>query len=360
MNKKLICIFSMVLFSILLLLLAGCVIQQAPKDTSQQPTSDSVNPTSDSVEPVANPQASQPSSAQTSGTTLPTPESAAQTSLTTSQKESDGNSGSDAPDRFQDGQVELKPGEYTENALIRNDDFDQTSNDIDFYKFKIGAGDWFKLTLTPVADLDAQILIHDEGGKDKTWDYTYYYVGNPAGQAVFKLNSGIAGKEESFWSQMSTEQETYIYYFSVSSVKGIGAYTLQLETKSQNDGNAGKDAGEKPAKAISLDAGKEYPGLLNYNDRVDCYKLSTTGKATVTVTPTEKLDLSFTVHDEGGKDKTWSLTYYKKTDKKEGQFKVNNADAGLPESITWETTASTQYICVKQENGFGDYTIKYS
>ena len=344
MNLQKLFLFSITI--LVILLLAGCDPQFGPSgtDSGQAITPSDDGQTIEPPAPTAQQQTAQP-------TASPAPVQV---------RELDGNSPGDAPDKFQDGQVELLPGEYTDNALLRNDDFDDKSDDVDNYKFKVAAGDWFKLTLTPVSELDAQILIHDEGGKDKTWDYTYYYIGNPTGQPQFKLNSGIAGKEESFWSQMSTEQDSYNYYFSVMAVKGKGAYTLQLETKKQNDGNAGKDSGEKPAKAISLEAGKEYPGLLNFNDMMDCYKLSVPGRTTVTVTPTEKLDVSFTLHDEGGKDKTWDLTYYKKTDKKTSAFRINDADTGLPESVTWDTTSSTQFVCLKKEKGSGDYTIKYS
>ncbi len=267
-------------------------------------------------------------------------------------RENDGGSGGDAPDRFQDGLMELTPGEYTENAISK-------SGDLDFYKFTVGAGDWFKITMTPVPELDAQILIYNEGGKESTWDFTYYYVGSTEGEAAFKINSGVAGKEESFWSQMSSEEKTYTYYFSVSQVKGLGNYTLQLEVKPQDDAGAGKDAGETPAKALAIGPGI-YSALLNWNDVMDCFRLSTGGSATVTVSPETDLDVSFTLRDHGGKDATWDLTYYKKTNKKNGMLSINEASAGLPESVTWETTGSTQFICVQKKGGHGNYTVEYS
>ena len=268
-------------------------------------------------------------------------------------RENDGGSGGDAPDRFQDGLVELKQGEYTDNAIAK-------SGDLDFYKFTVGAGDWFKVTMTPVSELDAQILIYDEGGKDATWDYTYYEVGSTEGKAVFKINSGVAGKEEGFWSQMSSEEKTYTYYFSVGQVQKLGNYTIQLEVKPQDDAGSGKDAGEIPSKAVAIDSGKEHAGLLNWNDKVDCYRLSTGGSATMTVSPETELDVSLVLHDHGGKDVTWDLTYYKKTNKAKAGFSIDDASAGIPESVTWETTGSMQFVCVKKKGGQGNYTVEYS
>jgi len=314
---------------------------------------------------VTQPQDAQPSPTDTKSTKQP--------SAPSTGEELDGSSGGDAPDKFQDGQAELAPGEYASNALVRNDNFDETSDDVDFYQFTVAAGDWFKLTVTPENKLDVSLLLYDEGGNDETFKFTQQWrsdvtsVVNPTGKPTRTLNSGIAGKEESFWSQMSTEQPSYTFYFSVKAVKGTGTYAIQLETKKQNDGEAGKDAGEKPAKAIALEVGKEYPGLLNLNDFTDCYKLSTGGRTSLTVTPTEDLNILFTLHDEGGKDVTWDLTTNKKTDQKEYSRIINNADAGLPESIAWDPTGSTQYVCLKKKDsssgyytlGGGEYTIKY-
>jgi len=332
------------LFTLLtILLLIGCVPQQSPADIISEDSAADV-PAADII----------------SEDSALTDDISAEEPVEITPEESDGDLGIDAPDKFSDGQIELKPGEYTRNALLRNDDFDDRSDDIDFYKFTVNGGEWFKLTITPVEALDVFLNLHDEGGKDKTWDYTYYTVGSPDGKAVFKLNSGIAGKEESFFSQMSSDESSYTFYFSVQAVSGKGAYTIQLETKQQNDASSSRDAGSKPASSVSLEAGKEYSALLNYNDIIDCYKLTAGAEATIIVTPTEKLNPSFTIHDEGGKDKTWDLTYYKKTNKQGSMFKINDADTGLQETVTWKTTSSTQYICVKKESGSGDYTVSYS
>ncbi len=313
---------------ITLVLLAGCPQAGTPQQTPQAP-----------VEP---PTDSQP----TTGTEPVTPPAPA------ALRENDGGSDGDAPDRFQDGLVELTPGEYMENAIAKD-------GDLDFYKFTVGAGDGFKVMVSPASELDPQILIYSEGGKESTWDYTYYYVGSTEGDPALKINSDAAGTEEGFWSQRSSEQETYTYYFSVGQVKGLGNYTLQLEVKPQDDAGTGKDAGETPTKALAIGPGT-YSALLNWNDVMDCFKLSTGGSATVTVSPEIDLDVSFTIRDHGGKDATWDLTYYKKTNKKNAMLNINEASAGLPETVTWETTGSTQFVCLTKKGGQGDYTIEYS
>jgi len=314
-----------------LVFLAGCPQAGTPQQTPQTPT----EPSSDS----------QPTTGTEPAT--PTPPAAL--------RENDGSSGGDAPDRFQDGLVELAAGEYTENAIAK-------PGDLDFYKFTVGAGDWFKATVTPTSELDAQILIYGEGGKESTWDYTYYWVGNTEGDSTFKINSAAAGKEEGFWSQMSSEEKTYTYYFSVGPAEGggTGNYTIQLEVRPQDDAGTGKDAGETPAKALAIGPGTEHRALLNWNDKVDCFKLSTGGNATVTISPETDLDVSLTLHDHGGKDATWDLTYYKKTNKDKAGFSIDDASAGIPESVTWETTGSMQFVCVKKKGGQGNYTVEYS
>ena len=322
---------------IAIVLLAGC--PQKPVETPEEP------PAATEPEPLPQQPVPEPPSQPT---TVPAPEP-----KTAAISENDGDSGGDSPNKFVEGQIELKAGEYTSNGIAKE-------GDIDFYKFTVGAGDYFKVTVTPTAELDTQILIYDAGGKDATWDFTYYTGGNTEGDSTFKINSGIAGKEEGFWSQMSSENESYTHYFSVNQVKGLGNYTIQLEVKPQDDAESGKDSGEKPAKAVAISSSKEYGGYLNWNDVMDCYKLATGANASVTVSPTETINVSFTVHDHGGKDATWDLTYYKKTNKAKSMFSVDDADAGIPEEITWQTTGSTQYICVKKKNGFGSYTISYS
>ena len=315
---------------IALVVLAGCTLPAAPP---QQP-------------PASAPEPAPP--AQQTGETQPAPPTAP-----AALRENDGGSGGDAPDRFVDGLVELKAGEYTDNAVSK-------SGDVDFYNFTVGPGDWFKVTVTPASELDAQVLIYDKGGKESTWDFTYYYVGSTMGKPTFEIDSGVAGKEEGFWSQMSSERESYTYYFSVGQVKGLGNYTLQLEVKPQDDAGSGKDAGETPSKAVAIGPGKEYTGLLKLNDILDCYRLSTGGSASVTVSPETTLDVSFTVHDHGGKDATWDLTYTKKTNKKKAMLSIDEASPGIPESATWETTGSNQFVCVRKTGGYGNYTLTYS
>jgi len=267
--------------------------------------------------------------------------------------ENDGGSGADSADDFQSGQVALEALPYESNKISHE-------GDTDFYKFTVKPGDWFEVKVIPDKDLDVKVKILDSGGKDFTWDFTYRYGGSSAGKNAFDINSGIAGKEESFWSQMGSDKAGYTYYFSVSSVKGLGSYKIILEVKPQNDANSEGDAGEKPSKSVEIASGHAYTGLLNWNDDMDCYKLSTGSKASVTVAPSTDLDASFKVHDSGGKDVTWDLTYYKKTNKNKNMFSVNDAAAGLAESIEWQTDGAVQYICIKKEGGSGEYTITYS
>ncbi len=267
--------------------------------------------------------------------------------------ENDGGSGTDSIDNFQSGQVDLVVGSYDLNKISHE-------GDVDFYKFTVKHGDFFKVKVTPSSDLNVKVNILDAGGKDITWEFSYYTGGTSVEKSTFNVDSGIEGREESFWSQMGSDKPEYVTYFSVSQVKGLGGYKIELEVKPQNDANSESDAGEKPSKSVAISSGDTYTGLLNWNDKDDCYKLSTGSKASITVEPSTDLDVSFTVHDSGGKDVTWDLTYYKKTNKNKSMFRVNDADSGLAESIQWDTDGSVQYICIKKEKGSGDYTVSYS
>src|SRR3989344_707851 len=225
--------------------------------------------------------------------------------------------------------------------------------DVDFYKFSVGPGDSFKLMVYPERNLDVKLNIYDSGGKDGTWDFTYSYGGSTKGTSAFKIDSAIEGKEEGFWSQVNSDKDSNTFYFSVTQVKGLGKYQMTLEVASQNDGNSGRDAGDKPVDAVSIsDSGS---GLLNWNDKVDCIKFDSP-RSQVTVSPSKDLDVSLTIHDSGGKDVTWDLTYYKKTNKKGSMFKVNDADTGLPEIISWGAE-DIKFVCIEKKSGFGDYTI---
>lgn len=269
--------------------------------------------------------------------------------------ENDGGSAGDAPNKFVDGQIELKAGAYVDNAISATDD-------IDFYSFTVGAGDRFQVTVAPDTSLDAVLRIYDAGGKDRTWDFLYYDGGSDVGRD-FKIDAAIAGKPESFWSQESSAQKSYTKYFSVESKKGTGKYSIALEITPQNDAGSGTDAGDTPDGALEISPGnKDYSALLNYLDTVDCFRLSTGSSASVVVSPGKDLDVSFTVRDQGGKDTTWDLMYYGKTnkDRKNAAFSVNEGVAGFSESITWQTGGSIQHICVKKERGSGSYSINYS
>lgn len=239
----------------------------------------------------------------------------------------DGDSGGDAGDSFDNA---LQVGAGTYSGLIRDDD------EKDYYKINITAGQTVSVEVTPEITLEADILLYNEDKQTKisdTWN----------GKGVISRMSWTTNSEQPYHEWYILVRQGTLYY-------GEGTYSMEISLTSQNDVNSGGDAADSsnglPANPTPITPGT-YTGFMADDDIRDIYGITVNAGETinVTVTPDSAMTIGLWLKDENNNDLD----------------SVPNAGAGGTAEVSWKaTTTEMVYIWLKDQSGYGTYTMELS
>ncbi|MEM2875326.1 MAG: PKD domain-containing protein, partial [Candidatus Hadarchaeales archaeon] len=143
-------------------------------------------------------------------------------------------------------------------------------------------------------------------------------------------------------------------YIKLSRVGGGGRYSITYSIAAENDAGSGRDAGWVQGEEVTVNAGENYTGYLDFCDTEDLYgvQLGMNDQLTVRLTPNDP-------------NSNFDLYFYDSTAvyRKEGAIPfVSSTKTGTAEdSVTYLALhAGVYYIRVRRISGLGTYTLRLS
>jgi hypothetical protein len=183
-------------------------------------------------------------------------------------KPNDAGTNTDVSENFSNA-LEIEHGETTGNI---------TSGDPgDAYILKNIKGDGVLISVTPDKHLDVSLTIDFLDGVTK----------------VLRADDGLKGYAEHISFTTDANSDRNKFGILVSHVNGLGNYTINVISKSQNDGNSGGDAPQDINNPLLLPPGTYTDNYLCGGDRWDDYAfyLATGQTLVLTVEPEPSLDI---------------------------------------------------------------------
>ncbi len=199
------------------------------------------------------------------------------------------------------------------------------SDDIDSFKVEVPNGHLLRFSLVPALGADPMAI----------------QLSDPDQKEIF-YEDNISSGDEFESAKLLGNDNGGVYYWRVS--LGPGAYTLQVDVESQNDGNSGGDAGARASQAVEIEDNDLFRGVIGDFDEEDWYKLQPQPGQTLTIaTERDAEDIAVQLVDLEEHE-----IWYR-----------DGLSATAYESFTFGDSLDSPYYFLRVADGIGGYTVSF-